>query len=187
MAQLLGTAEGVAYLHRQNPTIIHGDLSDVSVCPQILSYVLTLFNQSNILIDDDGAAVISDLGCSRIQHEVTRTLTMIREGGKARFLAPELATGPEEFRTSTKSDVYSLAMAFFALIMQEMPFADVKVHKVASLATRGSRPIRPVTLPFSPPVNDQVWSLMEHMWAQDPMNRPSAPFVVTDLKEIFTV
>lgn len=124
---------------------------------------------------------------SRIQHEVTRTLTRIQEGGRMRFLAPELFNS-ELFRTSTKSDVYSLAMVFLALITQEKPFAETtNAHKAFRRVMDGSRPIRPATLPFSRPVNDQVWSLMEHMWAQDPMNRPSAPFVVTALKEIFTL
>ena len=63
----------------------------------------------------EGQAVLCDFGLARIRHEVTRPCTSIREGGKLRYLAPELLSGPESFRTTAESDIYSLAMTFFQL------------------------------------------------------------------------
>lgn len=42
-------------------------------------------------MDASGEPIICDFGLSRIRHEVTRTRTMIHEGGRTRFLVPELS------------------------------------------------------------------------------------------------
>lgn len=166
---------------------MHGGLSDVRTHLPRPQALLTYFNQRKILIGDNGEAMICDFGLSRIQHEITRTLTTICEEGKLRFLAPELTNGPEAFRTSSGSDIYSLSMVFLALTTLAPPFSDMSSWRAAGAACNGMRPGRPETLPFPPPINDQLWLLMQHMWAQEPAHRPSAPSVVKRLKETFHI
>lgn len=87
---LIETAEGLAYLHNRDPSIIHGDLKG-----------------ANVLISDSGTAVLADFGLSRISHEMTNSI--LHGAGSPRWMAPELMrvddTVVEPLRT-IQSDVY---------------------------------------------------------------------------------
>ncbi|KAF8298262.1 kinase-like protein, partial [Clavulina sp. PMI_390] len=122
---MIGTARGIEYLHGRKPPVIHGDL-----------------HPGNVLIDNCGKAYLCDFGLSRIQHEVTRSRTMIQEGGKLRFVAPELsASAATRFRTTRESDIFSLAMTFLAAWSGETPFPEIQNEwKVISNVVGGQRP-----------------------------------------------
>ena len=59
--------------------------------PTATHWTQNVIKQGNILINGERNAVLCDFGFSCIRHEVTRTHTMIREGGRLRYLAPELS------------------------------------------------------------------------------------------------
>ena len=156
----------------QNPTATHWT-----------QYVI---KQDNILINGERNAVLCDFGFSRIRHEVTRTHTMIREGGHLRYLAPELSSGPDKFRTSSSSDIYSLAMTFLALVTLTSPFMEIdREFEAANLARQGIRPRRPMKLNVPPVAEDLLWSLLDDMWQQEPDQRPNASSVYEALNKIF--
>ena len=101
-------------------------------------------HKDNVLIDASGNALLCDFGLSRIRHEVTRTRTNIREGGRTRFMAPELLAGAEKFRTSPASDIFSLSMIFWNAWTRKLPFAELTNELKAEAAIRnGERPDRP--------------------------------------------
>ena len=143
----MGSALGLSHLHSMSPIVIHGDIHPV----RYFSSILILFHfshlqilKNNIVVDEGGNALICDFGFSRIRHEVTRTHSKIREGGRTRFLAPELLDGPQEFRTTTSSDVYSLSLTFFSLVTLETPFSHYARDLAAAAASqRGERPSKP--------------------------------------------
>ena len=96
------------------------------------------------MIDASGKALLCDFGLSRIRHEVTRTHTTIREGGRMRFMAPELLSGHETFRTSEASDVFSLSMVFWNAWTRKLPFAEIANELGAGAVIReGKRPNKP--------------------------------------------
>ena len=87
----------------------------------------------NILIADDGAALISDFGIAHALGDVTLTWTGLVHGTPA-FLAPEVARGAE---SGFASDVFSLGATVYASLEGEPPFgtdsnAIALLHKVAS-------------------------------------------------------
>ena len=91
----------------------------------------------------DGVALVCDFGFSRIRHEVSRTNTIIRQGGRPRFVAPELSMGHEKIRGTEASDVYSLAMTIFTLATGVTPLNDIgNVFAVVRAAEEGTRPPR---------------------------------------------
>jgi serine/threonine protein kinase len=142
--------------------------------------------QGNILIDPFKKPLICDFGFSRIRHEVTRTLTDIREGGKFRFLAPELLEGAAKFRTSAASDVFSLSMVYFNLWTHQPPFALSNELAAATAIRRGERPLRPADdlgLPFER--MESFWLLIQQMWATAVDQRPAAKKVHLRLEAIF--
>ncbi|KAF8308632.1 kinase-like protein, partial [Clavulina sp. PMI_390] len=165
---LLGTASGVVYLHSRYPPIIHGDL-----------------HPGNILLDVASNPYLCDFGLSRIQHEVTRTRTILQEAGRLRFLAPELSGGLlRRFRTSPATDVFSLAMSFYNTWSGNAPFPEIQNDiKVAGKYRKGHRPdctYAVVSLGSGP--EGHLWELLQEMWAQKPEFRPLSGLILARLE-----
>ena len=117
--------------------------------------------------------MLCDFGLSRIRHEVSRTHTTIHQGGRQRFIAPEISSGMES-RINERSDIYSLAMTIYALGTRSMPFTRIANDMAACQAARaGERPQKPDSL-GGLTVNDTafLWVLMEGMWNHIPPLRP---------------
>ncbi|KAF8307509.1 kinase-like protein [Clavulina sp. PMI_390] len=171
---LLGAVKGVAYMHGRDPEVIHGDI-----------------HPGNILVNENEDAIVCDFGLTRIRHEVTRTNTGIREGGRLRYLAPELTSVPtDKFRTTTASDIFSLGMTFFSLMTLEIPFTGHWEYDAVARINRGERPCRPQTetyVSITPTVEARLWTLVEGMWAQHLGERPTADDVSVSLRGEFNV
>ncbi|KAF8309478.1 kinase-like protein, partial [Clavulina sp. PMI_390] len=162
-------------LHTRNPPVIHGDI-----------------HPDNVLLDKEGNPQLCDFGMGRIVHEVTRTFTLRKDsnnqGGKLRFMAPELTgeTSPENFRTSVASDIFSLSMLLLNLWQGQPPFRSMLEWTVAEAVVKGKRPPLPsLTLHF-PHQDGQAafWKLLNIMWAQQPALRPPSREVVQRMEEI---
>ncbi|KAF8309232.1 kinase-like protein [Clavulina sp. PMI_390] len=167
---ILGVSRGVLYLHSRNPPIIHGDL-----------------HPGNVLLDKFGNPYLCDFGLSRIRHEVTRTHTALQEGGRIRFLAPELSSGGMvKFRTSKESDIFSLAMTFLNIWTGKPPFSHVKnEQKVLAHFLKGQRPPHPAsTITLEATVTTNFWNLIVNMWAQEPEKRPPIAHALNKLENM---
>ncbi|KAF8308524.1 kinase-like protein [Clavulina sp. PMI_390] len=157
---LLGVSSGVAYLHSQRPPIVHGDI-----------------HPGNILIDFDNNPYLCDFGLSRIRHQVTRTRTILQEAGRPRFMAPELfIKWTTSFRTSSASDIFSVAMTFLNVWSGRLPFSELRNDlKVMSSFRKGQRPEIPTDgVVLAPELRKHLWELLCEMWAQNPVKRPSS-------------
>jgi len=111
---------------------------------------------------------------------------MIREGGRVRFLAPELSDGSEEFRTSAKSDIFSLGMTFLNVWTHQRPFAEWNDRKAEAAIRNERRPKRPAArVDLAPEMEDEFWQLIQRMWAHAAGDRPSSGYVQKRLETIF--
>jgi serine/threonine protein kinase len=139
------------------------------------------------LIDDSGNALLCDFGLSRIRHEVTRTQTNIREGGRLRYLAPELLAGDESFRTTVATDIFSLSMTFLHVWSRQVPFVEFSREQKATAAIRkGRRPKRPaVHIDLTSDIEQEFWLLIVDMWAQEASSRPQSEDMQKRLEAIF--
>jgi hypothetical protein len=126
----------------------------------------------NILITEDGSAMISDFGISHALGDATITATGMIHGTPA-YLAPEVARG---LPTTFASDVFSLGSTFYAMVEGEPPFGSDKnaialLHRVAQggyQAPKNAGPLAPL-----------LWEML----FPQPKRRPTMDSVVRSLAE----
>ncbi|XP_045333808.1 serine/threonine-protein kinase TNNI3K isoform X4 [Leopardus geoffroyi] len=184
-------AKGMEYLHNLTQPIIHRDL-----------------NSHNILLCEDGHAVVADFGESRFLQSLDED-NMTKQPGipsthrpKSKFIAwkppalPNLAQGPsvtssptnlrwmapEVFtqctRYTIKADVFSYALCLWELLTGEIPFAHLK--PAAAAADMAYHHIRP---PIGYSIPKPISSLLMRGWNACPEGRPEFSEVVTKLEE----
>jgi hypothetical protein len=127
----------------------------------------------NILVREDGSAMISDFGIAQALGDTTITATGLVHGTPA-YLAPEVARGDP---SSFASDVFSLGSTLFAMLEGAPPFgtdrnAIALLHRVAQgdVAVPGSAG------PLAP--------LLVEMLSPDPKARPDMADVARRLTEL---
>jgi hypothetical protein len=124
----------------------------------------------NILVAEDGSALISDFGISRALGDATLTGTGLVHGTPA-FLAPEVARGGD---ASYASDVFSLGATLYAALEGTPPFGTdpnsiVLLHRVASGR-------------FDPPRHSgELTTLLVSMLSSSPADRPTMSAVARAL------
>ena len=124
----------------------------------------------NILITEDGSAMISDFGISHALGDTTITATGMVHGTPA-YLAPEVAQGrPSSFA----SDVFSLGSSMYTMLEGTPPFgADSNPLALLHRVARGE---------FPPPRHaGALEPLLRSMLAADPKRRPSMKTVAARL------
>lgn len=125
------------------------------------------------MVDKYGNGVLLDFGLSRLKFETTRTLTNIQASGMLRFLAPELSTGENEFRTTEKTDTYSFGMLIYQLLYDVVPFDDLRndlaVLKAVDAQLTPRRPNLPVDRAMLSTWRDmetKLWPLLQATWME---------------------
>ncbi|KDQ55371.1 hypothetical protein JAAARDRAFT_37378 [Jaapia argillacea MUCL 33604] len=189
-ALLLDVASALVYMHNLDPPIAHGDIKG-----------------SNILISDDGHALLTDLGLGSVAAYSNFSIANI--GSACRWLAPEIIyPGPGfegEIRGSREGDVYSFGMTVLEVFTGEEPFANRKYGSMVVYdVINGRRPPRPAppapsssssksksksTQPTSKMkvISDDLWSLIESCWVQEPEKRPGMGTVAAWLEVLTRV
>ena len=119
----------------------------------------------NILLDEDGHALVADFGIARAdQHEATSVAdvpavgsdTITERGrviGTPAYMSPEQARGQRDL--DGRSDQYSLACVAFELLAGAAPFAGTRDEQLAARPTQVPASLV-VTRPDLPPAMDAV-------------------------------
>lgn len=150
-------AKGMAYLHNLPQPIIHRDL-----------------NSHNILLDENGHAVVADFGESRFL--LSEEDNMTKQPGNLRWMAPEIFTQCTKY--SIKADVFSFSLCIWELLSGELPFAHLKpAAAAAEMAYHTTRP--PIAVTFPKP----IVALLQRCWNASADDRPEFKEIVPILEE----
>ncbi|KAL0960608.1 hypothetical protein HGRIS_005640 [Hohenbuehelia grisea] len=174
-AQLLvGTCQGLEFLHNHIPQVIHSDLK----C-------------ANVMVSADGTPLLSDFGVAASRGGGA-SLTSMKDhtGGTLNWMAVELfslsvdrpiAEMAEKtidheqvaLKVTTFSDIWSFAMLMLELFTGMMPFPNSRGAGVVVLLQDGKRPEPPSAEARIKGLHNKLWKLMYQCWKTDPGQRPS--------------
>ncbi|KAF2070487.1 hypothetical protein CYY_008198 [Polysphondylium violaceum] len=160
---------GVQCLHNWNPQIVHRD-----------------FKSLNLLVNEDWECKVSDFGLSRFNTaDNLETLSKIR--GTFAYCSPEIANGTGCPYT-TKSDVYSIGIVFWELIIRVLtgeysrPYSEYSHIKMDfQIMLNSKEGLRP-TLPQCCPVG--LSNLYYQCVHQDAAQRPSCEEIIETLNRL---
>jgi serine/threonine protein kinase len=186
---------GLTYMHSLD--VVHGDMKAVGYQPpRVTRRELNSLRQSNVLVDSEGRARLTDFGLATALH-ATRTSTTTGGAGSLRWMAPELLD-PEKYdipepdanRPTKESDVYALAITIWEvsgvglractgppshrhkIFNSEFPFSKMRDAKVIASVLSGLRPPRNEDVTGPRGLSDEVWASMVGWWDELPPARP---------------
>eukprot|EP00594_Rhizosolenia_setigera_P003810 CAMPEP_0178941170 /NCGR_PEP_ID=MMETSP0789-20121207/1242_1 /TAXON_ID=3005 /ORGANISM="Rhizosolenia setigera, Strain CCMP 1694" /LENGTH=898 /DNA_ID=CAMNT_0020620343 /DNA_START=495 /DNA_END=3191 /DNA_ORIENTATION=+ len=193
----LHVAEGMTYLHTQDPPIIHRDLKSHNIFVHETTILTkrkkkpkasSLDNRQNITRDNNmniingrslGMATessiiakIGDWGSARAALSGSRTMT--HGVGTACWLAPEVI---KYARSSKFSDVFSYGIVLWELATREEVYKGLETTQIiARVASDNLRPELPQNCPWK--------DIMVKCWDEDPQKRISFENIVVELNRI---
>ncbi|KAF8515358.1 kinase-like protein, partial [Hysterangium stoloniferum] len=150
---IFGIADGLAFLHDHNPSIIHGDVRG-----------------GNILVSDQGIPCLSDFGLSRILGDSVGLTTSSDVGGSLRWMSPELF---QDKKIDEQSDVWAFGMTVIEILTQRRPYAEILLYPAAMYKIiKGEIPQRPDRT-TAPGLTEKLWSVCRQCWDSNPKKRPA--------------
>lgn len=140
-------AAGLAYLHSQQPAIIHQDIKP-----------------DNILIHKNGDYVITDFGISKqLRASLRKSAMTLNSAGAISYMGPERFS--KQYQAVKASDIWSLGVSIYELATGELPFCGMG----GSLQKQGA------DMPELPEeFSDTLNMICQACMAKEPWNRPTA-------------
>ncbi|KAF9552877.1 kinase-like protein [Agrocybe pediades] len=163
---LIQIASAITCLHSVKPTIVHGDLKG-----------------GNILVDENGNAIITDFGLSKVLEEMTDSMNMGTSffAGSTRWMAPEIILTLVQDNgarppITTSSDVYAFSSVCLEIASGQLPYPNrTNDHAITIDVIRGILPTRSQTclLKLNAEGEDAFWDMLGQGWNMEPSLRPS--------------
>ncbi|KIY69665.1 kinase-like protein [Cylindrobasidium torrendii FP15055 ss-10] len=151
---VIDIAEGLKFLHSQDPPIVHADIRG-----------------ANILVKDDLHCCLADFGLSVF---VESTFSQDQSGtasikGAWRWLPPE-ALNTDTGKYLPSRDIYSLGCTIIEIFTGNAPFPSLKEHQVARQVIMGHSP----PIPINVPAPEGLWNnLVPRCLSANPLERPA--------------
>ncbi|XP_074558843.1 serine/threonine-protein kinase CTR1-like isoform X2 [Curcuma longa] len=157
LSMAFDVAEGMNYLHKRNPPIVHRDLKS-----------------PNLLVDEKYTVKICDFGLSRLKANTFLSSKSV--AGTPEWMAPEVL---RDEPSNEKSDIYSFGVILWELMTLQQPWSNLTpAQVVAAVGFKGRR------LEIPSRVNKHVAAIIESCWASEPWKRPSFSTIMESLKPL---
>ncbi|KXN80795.1 Tyrosine-protein kinase ITK/TSK [Leucoagaricus sp. SymC.cos] len=146
---------GLLYLHQSK--IVHGDLK-----------------AANVLVSDDGRALITDFGLSYIAMTTLMDSTKANTALTLNWTAPELICDETPTRPTKASDIWSFGCLCYEVFTGLFPYYQCKSSgQVVVALSRGQPPKRPPPEDLAcDQLDDRIWELLgEACWKIEPQDR----------------
>lgn len=162
----LAVAKGIHYLHTLTPPIIHRDIGT-----------------PNTLLKSDYSAKICDFGAAcKLTDEDGDIKERTRFATRCAYAPPEmyamLDLNTQAIPYDEKVDIYALGILLLNLI-GDNPHRDTNENKVYHSRYEKKKPPK-----IPEHIEEALLSLVNHLTAYNPKDRPSAEVVVTELEEM---
>lgn len=132
----------------------------------------------NVLLNDDGMAKVTDFGIARTLEEDGLTQDG-RVLGTTDYVSPEQALGK---RVGPQSDLYSLGIVLYEMLVGEVPF---RAESQVAVAMRHVREELPDITLKRPGVSVTLAQLLDRLTDKDPTRRPAdAAAAIADLEDV---
>ncbi|NLT05285.1 MAG: serine/threonine protein kinase [Solirubrobacterales bacterium] len=135
----------------------------------------------NVLLDAEGRAKVTDFGIARSLevHGLTQTGRVL---GTTDYVSPEQALGHE---VTEQSDVYSLGIVLYEMLVGEPPF---RAESQVAVAMKHVQEPMPDVLIARPDVSSALAAVVDHATAKELDNRyASAAEMVHDLEQVLAI
>jgi serine/threonine-protein kinase len=117
----------------------------------------------NILLEEDGSAIVTDFGIAKVPRKEDLTLTGVTLGTPA-YMSPEQCASRD---VTAKSDQYSLGIVAYEMLTGAPPFTGPSLEVMKAHVDRKPRPIA-AKRPRCPP---ELAGAVEQMLEKDPARR----------------
>ena len=135
----------------------------------------------NVLVDEEGAARVTDFGIARTLHQEGLTADG-RVLGTTDYVSPEQALGRQ---VSGQSDLYSLGIVMFEMLTGDVPFKGENQIAVAMKHVREELPDVQIR---RPEVSAALASVLDRATAKDLERRyPDAHAMIAELEEVLAI
>ena len=126
----------------------------------------------NILLDSNDVVKIGDFGLSTMKN-ITETTQSVPQAGQGtpRYSAPEVLRGDLLSKSQLfPTDIYSLAIVVFEVIVEEEPFDGLNLKQLERHVGNGD--LRPIS--ENTAINLSVKVLLDRCWDAEALSRPKA-------------
>jgi len=167
---VLDVARGLNYLHTLTPPIVHGDLKS-----------------NNVLITDDGHAVLSDFGLSQVIGALLGVSTGFTPSNPQfappRWQAPELIED-DAYQPGLETDVWSFGCTAYEILCGKIPYYyRCRDALVIRDIQGGIKPPGPDGLVLSNP-DEHLEDVLDCCWCSAPSRRPHISVVMSRMEAI---